>query len=63
MLKIPMYTPILFGSSVELNIAYGIDRIDPQLTPIQTKLTISIDGSVMKYMLMNPYAPANKLNM
>jgi hypothetical protein len=54
MLKIPIYTPILFGSSVELNIAYGIDRIDPQLNPIQTKLTMSIDGSVMKYMLMNP---------
>ena len=63
MLKIPMYTLILFGSSVEHKIAYGIDKIDPQLNPIQTKLTISINGSVMNYILMNPFAPAKKLTM
>ena len=62
-LKIPMYTPILLGSSVELNIAYGIDKMDPQEKPMQTNETISMLGSVMKYMLIKPYAPANSENM
>ncbi len=63
MLKMPMYTPILFGSKVELNMAYGMESMDPQEKPIQTNDNVNIDGSVMKYILMKPYAPAKRLNM
>jgi hypothetical protein len=43
--------------------AYGMESMDPQEKPIQTNDNVNIDGSVMKYILMKPYAPAKRLNM
>src|SRR5690606_20920472 len=59
-LKMPMKTPILFGSTELDNMAYGIDSILPQANPISVKQSERYSGEGIKYIKINPAPPKKR---